>query len=272
MIEAQGRKWYNVGMDKKDIYVALVALAAGMAIGYFAAPTQGTSAPPPNEPMQRRHRAHVVDADQSANVAALRRRIHELERRLADTAAAAGVLTNRVEEAVRPREFGPPNPGEWRARMEEMKKNDPERYAQMTNRMSQWRSRMIANTRDRLDFLSSLDTTRMTQKQLETHERLQSLLARRDELMRTMAIDNADVSDEQRAKAHQEMRGLMEQMRGLESAERDMLLHQMARNLGCSKEESKELIGTIKTIYDATQSWGGGRHRHGAQPPPPPPR
>ena len=262
--------WYNVGMDRKTIYVGLVAMAAGVAVGYLVAPAR-ESAPKASEAQTpHKSRARVVDADQGVNVAALRRRIHELERRLADTAAAAEVLTNRSEEAVRPRGFSPPNPGEWRARMEEMKKSDPERYTQMTNRMSQWRSRMIANTRDRLDFLSSLDTTGMTPKQLETHERLQALIARRDELMRTMDLDNANVSDEQRAKAFQEMRSIHERMRGLESAERDMLLQQMAHNLGCSKAESKELIGTIKTIYDATQSWGGGRHGRGAPPPPPP--
>ena len=256
-------------MDRKTIYVGLVALAAGVAVGYLAAPADEV-APKPSEQAPRRSRAHVVDVAQDSSVAALRKRVRELERRLADTAAAASALTDRAVEAEqRPQHFGMPGGGEWRARMEEMKKSDPERYAQMTNRMSRWRSNMIANTRNRLEFFSTLDTANMTPKQLETHERLQALLARRDELMRTMDIDNANVSDEQRSKAFDEMRSIHEQLRGLESAERDMLLHQMARNLGCSKAESRELIDTIKTIYDATQSWGGGRRRHGGPHPPP---
>lgn len=264
-------------MDKKTIIAFLVAGVVGVLIGHFAWTTHESTAN--THESDRRPRAHVVDADSSATIATLRRRVRELEQRLAATVAAAGALTNRTEMRLgdaeaRPR-GGPPNPADWRANLEAMKVNDPERYAQTTNRMAQWRSRMLANTQDRLEFFASLDTSTMTAKQRENHERLQELLVRREELMQLMDISNDSITAAQREKARQEMHGLMGQLHAAERTERDMLLNQAARNLGCKGAVAKELVETVKTIYDATQSWGGGGRRHGGgggRPPPPPPQ
>ena len=263
-------------MDKKTIITFLLAGVAGVLIGHFAWTTR--EPPAATHESGRRPRAHVVDADSSATIATLRRRVHELEQRLADTAASAGVLTNRTETHLAGAEArphgGPPNSANWRANLEEMKVKDPERYAQTTNRMAQWRSRMLANTQDRLEFFASLDTSTMTPKQRENHERLQDLLVRREELMQLMDISNDSITAAQREKARKEMFGLMGQLHAAERTERDMLLHQAARNLGCKGAVAKELVDTVKTIYDATQSWGGGGRRHGGggRPPHPPPQ
>ena len=255
-------------MDKKTILTALLALAAGATIGYLAAPDAAKEAPAHSAADTPKHKENAYAKDAQPDVAALRRRIKELERRLADTAASAIALTNgATAEAVPPRRngfgFGMHDPAEWRARIEEMKVKEPERYAQMTNRMVQWRSRSIANTQDKLDFFASLDTSAMTPRQRENHEKLQNLLVRREELMQSMDINNADISDADREKAFREMHELRGQIHSLENAERDMLLNQAARNLGCRGSEARELVDTIKTIYQATQSWGGGRRGPG---------
>ena len=83
--------------------------------------------------------------------------------------------------------------------------------------------------------------------------------------MRMMSPEDASVTDAQREKAHQEMRGTWDELRRLESAERDMLLRQTARNLGFKGEDAKEIVETIKTIYDVTQ--GGGRGGRGGRGP-----
>ena len=264
--------WYNLRMDKKTILTALVTLAVGVAIGYFVAPAQKPNNTLSNKEQRPRAKANVANAGEQASLDALRRRIRELERRLADATVSATPITNAVSSGEnRPAAggFGPPSPGEWRARMEEMKINDPARYAQMTNRMAQWRSRSIANTQDKLDFFASLDTSAMTPRQRENHEKLQNLLVRREELMQSMDINNADISDADREKAFREMHELRGQIHSLENAERDMLLNQAARNLGCRGSEARELVDTIKTIYQATQSWGGGRRGPGRGGPPP---
>jgi hypothetical protein len=94
--------------------------------------------------------------------------------------------------------------------------------------------------------------------------------------MQMMDISNDSTTAAQREKARQEMHGLMGQLHAAERTERDMLLHQAARNLGCKGSVAKELVETVKTIYDATQSWGGGGGRRhgggGGRPPPPPPQ
>ena len=259
-------------MDKKNILTVLVTLVVGVAIGYLVAPAPKSGEVHSGKEPKSKAKAHVADVGERASLEALRRRVRELERRLADTTAAAMALTNGTSSGeIRPAAggFGPPSPGEWRARMEEMKINDPARYAQMTNRMAQWRSRSIANTQDKLDFFASLDTSAMTPRQRENHEKLQNLLVRREELMQSMDINNADVSDADREKAFREMHELRGQIHSLENAERDMLLNQAARNLGCRGSEARELVNTIKTIYQATQSWGGGRRGPGRGGPPP---
>ena len=97
-----------------------------------------------------------------------------------------------------------------------------------------------------------------------------------EELMQLMDISNDSITAAQREKARKEMFGLMGQLHAAERTERDMLLHQAARNLGCKGSVAKELVETVKTIYDATQSWGGGGGRRhgggGGRPPPPPPQ
>ncbi len=275
-LQSQRDNGIMMSMNKKTLAIALAACAAGVLLGHFAW-TSGESAAEPEEHAVR-HKGRVVDAEQSANIAALRRRVRELERQLAGAAASARAPTNassaaevQLADASAQQRPGPHSPEDWRARMEDMKTNDPERYAQMTNRMAQWRSRSIANTQDKLDFFASLDTSRMTPRQRENHERLQELLVRREELMRTMDFTNESVTEAQREKARHEMHELMGQLHTAERTERDMLLRQAARNLGCNNATAKELVDTVKTIYDATQSWGGGRRHGGGGPPPPPP-
>lgn len=247
--------WYNRDMDKKAILFLVLGLALGDAIGYFAAPDPVS--PPHHGETPHRRSARMADHDQSATLATLRNRVRELERRLAETAAQTPTNATPINEANPPP--GPPNMMNFRARMEEMQKNNPEQYAQMTNRMAQWRARHIAQTQDRLDFLASLDPASMSPKELANHEKLQNLIVHREELMQMMRPDAEGVTDEQREKAHQEMRSTWQQLHDLEQAERDMLLRQTARNLGCKGPMVRELVDTIKTIYDATQSFGHGR-------------
>ena len=254
-------------MNTKVLVSAAMGLVVGGVAGYLMQPAQDAAVTSAARPHRIRG-ARVAEVDQQNTINTLRKRVKDLEQRLAVMTEAAAMLTNaptatRAEQT--PQRFGPPNAADMRARMEEMKKNDPARYAQMTNNMAQWRRRMSARTQDRLEFFASLDTASMSPKQRENHEKLQALLARREELMRMLSPEDASVTDAQREKAHQEMRGTWNELRKLESAERDMLLSQTARNLGFKGEDAKEIVETIKTIYDATQ--GGGRGGRGGRGP-----
>ncbi len=248
-------------MNGKTLALAFVGFASGVAIGYLIAP--GTVTPPAREAVASRRSARMSASSNDAALGKLRQRVKELERRLAEATDAKSVPAKDAENGVGGENApsAPPSPmGNFTAYMEKIKQQDPQRHAQMTNRMARWRARHIAETQDRMDFFASLDTSTMTPKELENHDKLQQLIMRREELMQSLSPENADLTAAERENVFREMRATQRQLVKLEQAERDMLLRQTVRNLGCQGSVAKELVDTIKTIYNVTQS--GGRH-HG---------
>ena len=162
--------------------------------------------------------------------------------------------TNRMD---RFRPFGPPSAAEMRARFEEMRERDPERYAQITNNMARWQARRQERLQNQFDILASADTTHMTKEQRKVHETYQDLLVRQEELREMMNPNNADVTDEQREAAFGEMRDIGRQLHDLQRTERDTLLTQTANALGYQGDDAKEVVNAIKGVYEAT---GGGHH------------
>ena len=149
-------------MIKHQMFIA-AALLAGVAIGYFV---KDEPIPAEEPKAEEKAKKPVADKGGEATVMALRHRIAELEKRLAAKDEKAEVaISNAVAEA---RPLEPPRQN-WRERMEEMKKNDPERYTQMTNRFAQWRRNRAEQARDKIDFLSSIDTSRMSAGAKKTH-------------------------------------------------------------------------------------------------------
>ena len=134
----------------------------------------------------------------------------------------------------------------------------PEQYAQMTNRMANFRAFGLRRAANRLDTLASVDTSRMNKKELAVHEKLQDLIAREQELHDIARPDNESTTDEERQAAWKELRELHEQKGDLERAERNTLLAKAAESYGVKGAEAKELVETVKAVYEATQSGGGG--------------
>ena len=116
-------------------------------------------------------------------------------------------------------------------------------------------------------ILASVDTSRLSEKELKTHEALQDAIVRREELRQMLNPQNEDVTEEQRKKTFEELRELDQKMHQLETSERNTLLHKTARSYGLSNANAKEMTEAIKAIYDAT---GGGGGRHGGFGGPPP--
>ena len=160
----------------------------------------------------------------------------------------------------------PPEPprGNWRERMEEMKKNDPERYTQMTNCFAQWRRSRAEQARDKIDFLSSIDTSRMSAGAKKTHNALQDLIAKREGI--EQQLQSPDLSDEERGKLMGELHSTHHELMRLNGEERRNLIDEAARNMGFEGEDAKEVSATIREVIEATDSgWGGhhGGHRGG---------
>jgi len=254
-------------MIKQQMFIG-AALIAGVAAGYFM---RGESAASPrvsaaDSTTKVERRGKIADAGDAASNAALRKRVAELERLLAERAvigkgaetAAEQVAEIKPQEDIRNR-WRPPS-------FEELKKNDPERYAQMTNGMARFRQRQLRRAQGKLDFLSSVDTSKMSDSAKNTHQKLQELLARREEMRQGGMEKFESLSDEERQAHFEEMRTLDRELRATSAAERRNLLSETAKNLGLSGDDVSAFSSTIEQVIQATDNYG----MHGGGMPPPP--
>ena len=200
----------------------------------------------------------VADKGEEATVKALRHRIADLEKLLAEKDGKSEIaISNAVAEAVKNRPPEPPRQN-WRERMEEMKKNDPERYTQMTNRFANWRRSRAEQARNKIDFLSSIDTSHMSAGAKKTHDALQELIARREGI--EQQLQSPDLTDEERGKLMGELHSTHHELMRLNGEERNNLFEETARNLGFEGEDAKEISATIQEVIRATDSGWGGHH------------
>ena len=245
-------------MIKHQMFIA-AALLAGVAIGYFV---KDEPIPAEEPKTEEKAKKPVADKGDEASVKALRHRIAELEKLLAEKDGESEIaISNAVAEAAKTRPPEPPR-ANWRERMEEMKKNDPERYTQMTNRFAQWRRDRAAQAQDRMDFLSSIDTSRMSAGAKKTHNALQELIAKREEI--EQQLHQEGLSDEERGKLMRELGDSHRELVRLNGEERKNLFDETAKGLGFTGADAKELTATIQEVIEATDSgWGGRRHRGG---------
>ena len=258
----------------KSLVIAVPALLCGALLGYVLHPARPAAAPAESESKAERpaKKARSTAGSDDAALNRLRTRIQELERQLAAKDApppAAKVEeppTNRPPEGRRGGPGGwPRNAEEMRAHFEEMRKNNPEQYAAMTNGWAQHRARSLERAQGKLDILASVDVSQLNPKQRAIHEQYQDLIARREELRAMMDLQNADVTDEQRNAAMAEMREIGNKVHALAQTEREALLKHTATSFGVRGEAAKELVETVKAVYQATETWGGWGGGHGGR-------
>ena len=253
-------------MIKHQMFIA-AALLAGVAIGYFVKDEPIPVEEPKTEETVKKP---VADKGDEASVKALRHRIAELEKLLAEKDGKSEIaISNAVAEAVKARPQEPPR-GNWRERMEEMKTNDPERYTQMTNRFANWRRSRAEQARNKIDFLSSIDTSHMSAGAKKTHDALQELIARREGI--EQQLQSPDLTDEERGKLMGELHSTHHELMRLNGEERNNLFEETARNLGFEGEDAKDISATIQEVIRATDAGWGGHHGGHRGPPPGGPR
>ena len=198
----------------------------------------------------------IDDKGASASLKALRAQIRDLEARLAakdgEIVAANALAANRPSE-----------PGNFRERMERMKKEDPERYTQMTNRMAQWRQRRAEQQKVRMEFFSSIDTSHMDSAARIVHTKLQELTANREEL--EQQLHNENLTDDERHELWDQMREVNHQIWSLNEVERKNLIEETARNLGFTGEDVMEFSATIQDVIEATDGGFGPPRGHRGQ-------
>ena len=249
-------------MIKHQMFIA-AALLAGVAIGYFV---KDEPIPAEEPKAEEKAKKPVADKGDEASVKALRHRIAELERLLAEKDGASEIaISNAVAEAARMRPPEPPRMN-WRERMEEMKKNDPERYTQMTNRFANWRRSRAEQARNKIDFLSSIDTSHMSAGAKKTHAALQDLITKREEIEEQ--LQQPDMADDQRRSLMEQLRDMRHQIQRLNGEERMNLISEVANSLGFEGEDAKEVALTLIDVVQATDE-GFVPHHGGHRGPPP---
>ena len=254
------------GKRRGSSFLVAVALLACVALGYCFGVSTSTTPEQAKAETEKPAKRPLADVGESASAKALRARIADLERQLAD--AKARHPTNEAEKVVSQDGPRPPRGGGPREWMENMKKNDPERYVQMTNRFEHMRRRRAERQRRNLDFLSSVDTSHMSAAAKKTHVALQEAIALREQIEAKMHQE--DLSDAERRALFDQMRESEHELRNLRRAERDNLFEATANTLGFEGDDAKEIVDTLKEVVESTESsW-----RHMGPPPgsPPPPR
>ena len=241
-------------MRKMKAVGLIVSLGLGVVLGYGV--SRWVSAPPrgSDEPIaEQKIRPKISDKGEEATVKALRARIAVLEQALAEKSASVAT-TNAVAAAGE-------NRWDPQRRLEELKEKDPARYTQITNRMAQWRQRQFERAQSKLDFLSSVDTSRMSAGARKVHSDLQAAIVSQEEL--EQRLQDPNLTPDERKALDMEMHESRGRLADLSRRERNNLLGETARELGFSGEDAKTITSTIRDVIEATDAGWGGHGHHG---------
>ena len=139
----------------------------------------------------------------------------------------------------------------FQARMERMKQEDPERYEQMMSNMEKRRQEMEKRITQRDQYISNIDTSRLSYEQKNVVEQYKSLVQTQAEQRAAMQNGNGDF---------REMMDTNRQVGQLSTQIRDILIEQYA---GSSAEEIKNIINATSTGFGG---FGGGPGGFGGGP------
>jgi len=252
----------SIRMILHRLSLAAALLAAG-ALGYCLHPSGDVAPVSKTEVAEKQPACAIPDVGEAAKVSALRAQVQELETRLADSRKSEEAAVSNAIARVTQQHFDrPPPPGGPRERLEELKKRDPQRFMQMTNRLAKMHQERKRRQEARASFLSSVNTANMSAQDKETHDEYQELLARREALEEQ--IHQPDLTDDARHELMGEMREIDHQMRTLGESERKVLLNEVAQAIGMQGDAAAELVETVGEVFSATEAGCGG-------PPGPPP-
>ena len=158
----------------------------------------------------------------------------------------------------RPREFTPEAMQEW---VEKLKKEDPERYAEMQKRREEFKGRMNEGLAKRYDFLGQIDVSNLTPDERQIVE---TSLARMEELSVKLATAGEDGIP-----AMMSVRESFGELSELMDGTRDALYSDLATRLGAEGDEAADLVSYIREIQEMTSMRGlFGRPRGGRGGPP----
>ena len=195
----------------------------------------------------------VEDPTLKSSAEALRLRVRDLEAALAERDAELARLRQEKEaEAASPRRF---SRDDFRKRMEQLKKENPEQYAEMEKHREEFLQRLEQQEQNRNNFLASINTQSMTDAQRENHEKLLATLAKLDALRTQREPFRAEPGSE--ATFHQTMWESMRELGALYDQERVYLLEQAANAAGYQGDDAASFVEYIQQAVQSTTMPGG---------------
>ena len=184
-------------MNKAAMLIAGATFVAGTTIGWIARSSVEKDSPVETKEAGSRKKQRIAGSKERVKTV---------------TTVVTNTVHNTVTNMVEVNRERPRGPGGFMADLERMKTEDPSAYATMTNRMAQFRNRMMKRTESKLETLAAIDTTGWSKSHIATHEKYQDLIARREELMNVLHHDSGATSQEREA-AFSELRELGHEIR-----------------------------------------------------------
>jgi hypothetical protein len=160
------------------------------------------------------------------------------------------------------REQNRPSRESFQERMNRMKEEDPERYAEMVKNRAERTEQMRYDQANRLATFMDMDTSNMTPEELANHNLLVEKLSALWE--QTAAFDPAQPPDRETMRAIFESIG---DLRPLMEQERAVMLKQLGTEVGLSGSDSEDFSSYVQEIISATSfRWPRGGRGGGGPP------
>jgi hypothetical protein len=136
-------------------------------------------------------------------------------------------------------------------RLEQLKRDNPEQYAEMMRRRDEYRQSMEKKNRARADFFAAVSTKNMSEAQRQNHQKLIEAIKAIDQLKaQTMA------GEQQGPDVRRKLAEASSGLRDLYAAERRFLLEETVRSLGCSGTNVTAYADHLQAIFDYTSALG----------------
>ncbi len=242
---------------KKTIAVFVAGIVAGAAGAWFAAGLHSAPAPQAPAPaqVQTPPPADAALADAQAALQREREKNARLEKCLARATRLVDKALEREKEGdaagETPQAEGAVVAGDDIDILEELKKRlADDEFDEVTNAMERASIVRAAKAKDKLDFLSAIDTSRMSEKDRATHKKFVEKFRRREEVMSKLkgGIPSKDTL--------QEMVMAELDLASVSKEERQALLALAVDEMGYSGEEASGIVEMMESIFSCTSPGG----------------
>lgn len=160
--------------------------------------------------------------------------------------AAQAAELERLRAEVADRQNRPPRES-FQDRMARMKEEEPERYAEMVQRRTEWQEEMRYEQANRLATFMDFDTSNMTPEELENHNLLVEKLSGIWE--QTGSFDPEQPPDRE---AWGQIRETIREVSALMDGERTVMFKQLGTDVGLSGSDAEEFAAYADSIIQST--------------------